>query len=60
LFLLALVTSLSVAAGYALPHPARKEGGDLLEAVAAVQRHSPLFLMPERGCPPSWVTEGGI
>jgi hypothetical protein len=57
--LLTLVAALSLAAGYALPHAAKK-GGDMLDAVAAVQRHSPLFLMPERGCPSSWVREGGI
>jgi hypothetical protein len=38
----------------------RTGGGDMLDAVAAVLRHSPLFLMPERGCPRNWVTEGGI
>jgi hypothetical protein len=59
-FLLGLVSALSLVAGYALPHPAKKPGGDMLDAVAAVQRRSPLFLMTERGCPPSWVTEGGI
>ena len=57
--LLALVSALSLAAGYAVPHPAKK-GGDMLDAVAAVQRRCPFCLMTERGCPPSWVTEGGI
>jgi hypothetical protein len=32
----------------------------MLDAVAAVQRHSPMFLMTEPGCPSGWVTEGGI
>jgi hypothetical protein len=57
--LLTLVAAVSLVTGYALPHPAKK-GGDMLDAVTAVQRRYPLFLMPERGCPPSWVTEGGI
>jgi hypothetical protein len=59
-FLLGLVSAMSLTAGYALPRPAPRAGGDMLDAVAAVQRHSPLFLMTERGCPPSWVTDGGI
>jgi hypothetical protein len=59
-FLLGLVSALSLVAGYALPHPAKKTDGDMLDAVAAVQRRSPLFLITERGCPPSWVTEGGV
>jgi hypothetical protein len=58
-FLLGLVSAVSLVAGYALPHPAKK-GGDMLEAVAVVQRRIPLHLVSERGCPPSWVTEGGI
>ena len=57
--LLALAATLSLAAGYALPRPA-KRGGDMLDAVAAVQRRCPLFLVTECGCPPGWVTEGGI
>ena len=60
LFLLGLVSALSLAAGYALPRPAKQTGGDMLDAVAAVQRHTPLFLVTERGCPPNWGTEGGI
>jgi hypothetical protein len=56
---LGLVAALALAAGYAVPRP-EKKGGDMLDAVAAVLRSSPLHLMTERGCPPSWVTEGGI
>jgi hypothetical protein len=59
-FLLGLVSALSLTAGYALPRPAKRTGGDVLDAVSAVQRQAPLFLMTERGCPPSWVTDGGI
>jgi hypothetical protein len=32
----------------------------MLDAVAAVQRRCPLFLMPQRGRPHCWVTDGGI
>jgi hypothetical protein len=39
---------------------AKKARGDMLDAVAAVQRRSPLFLTTERGCSRRWVTEGGI
>jgi hypothetical protein len=58
-FLLGLVSAVSLAAGYALPRPAKK-GGDMLDAVAAVQRRDPLCLIAERGRPYSWVAEGGI
>jgi hypothetical protein len=54
-----MVSALSLGVGYALPRP-EKKGGDMLDAVAAAQRRCPLFLVPERGCPPSWVTDGGI
>jgi hypothetical protein len=59
LCLLLLVALLSGAIGHALPRPVKK-GGDLLDAVAAVQRHRPLFLIPERGLPYSWAAAGGI
>jgi hypothetical protein len=58
-FVVPAVAALSLAAGYAVPRSLKK-GGDILDAVAAVQRRCPLFLMPERGCPHSWVTKGGI
>jgi hypothetical protein len=54
-----VASALSLGVGYALPRP-EKKGGDMLDAVAAAQRRCPLYLIPERGCPPSWVTEGGI
>jgi hypothetical protein len=38
-----VVSALSLAAGYAVPRP-EKKGGDMLDAVAAVQRRCPLFL----------------
>jgi hypothetical protein len=47
------------AAGYAVPRTL-KEGGDMLDAVAAVQRRCPLYLTAERGLPEDWVAEGGI
>jgi hypothetical protein len=58
-FVVPVVAAVSLAAGYAAPRPDKK-GGDMLDAVAAVLRRYPLFLMPERGCPHSWVTQGGI
>jgi hypothetical protein len=58
-FVVPVVSALSLAAGYAVPRP-EKKGGDMLDAVAAVQRRCPLFLMAERGCPPNWLTKGGI
>jgi hypothetical protein len=57
--LLALASALSLAAGYALPRPPKK-GGDLLDAVAAVQRRCPLYPTAERGLPYSWAAEGGV
>jgi hypothetical protein len=57
--LLALVAAVAFTAGYALSRPA-KRGGDMLDAVAAVQRRCPLYLIAERGRPSSWATEGGI
>jgi hypothetical protein len=54
-----VVAAVSLAAGYAAPRPDKK-AGDMLNAVAAVLRRCPLCLMPERGCPHSWVTQGGI
>jgi hypothetical protein len=58
-FLLPLIAALSLAGGYVLPRPAKK-GGDMLDAVAAVQRHCPLYVTAERGQPDNWVAEGGI
>jgi hypothetical protein len=56
---LALVCVLAVAAGYALPRPARR-GGDLLDAVAAVQRRSPRFLISEPVPPANLVRTGAL
>jgi hypothetical protein len=47
---LLLFVALALGAGYALPRPAR--GGDVYDAVAAVQRHSPHFLIGEPPPPP--------
>jgi hypothetical protein len=56
---LALVLLLTLAAGYNLPRPARR-GGDLLDAVVAVQRHSPRFLVSEPTPPANWVKTGAL
>jgi hypothetical protein len=58
-FLLAVVAVVSLAAGYSVPRPPKK-GGDILDAVAAVQRRRPLVAIAERGPATNWVTEGGI
>ncbi len=58
-FLLGLVAAVSLVAGYVLPHPAKK-GGDMLDAVAAVQRRCPLYITAERGHQDSWVADGGV
>jgi hypothetical protein len=57
--LLGVMSALCLATGYALHEP-KKKGGDILDAVAAVQRRHPLYLIPERGRPYSWVTDGGF
>jgi hypothetical protein len=57
--LTALAAVLLLGAGYALPRTV-KRGGDILDAVAAVQRRCPLYLTAERGLPDDWVAEGGI
>jgi hypothetical protein len=57
--LIALIAAVSLAAGYFLPRPVKK-GGDMLAAVAAVQRRCPLYITAERGQADNWVAEGGI
>jgi hypothetical protein len=54
----ALVFILALAAGYALPRPGR--GGDMLDAVAAVQRRSPRFLVSEPLPPADWAQFGTL
>ncbi len=56
---LALVAVVAVAAGYALPRPQRR-GGDMLDAVAAMQRRSPRFLVSECTPPANWVQTGSL
>ena len=57
--LLALVAVLGLLAGYALPRPTRR-GGDMLDAVAAVQRRSPRFLVSEPMPTPNWARSGTL
>ena len=56
--LVVLLAVAALAAGYALPRPGR--GGDMLDAVAAIQRHSPRFLIsePPVPAPASWARTG--
>jgi hypothetical protein len=56
---LALVAFLALAAGYALPRPGRR-GGDMMDAVAAVQRRSPRFLISEPNPAGNWVQIGAV
>jgi hypothetical protein len=59
-FLAALLAGLAFAAGYALRRPTPR-AGDMLDAVAAIQRHSPMHLLSERAAPrPCWLREGGV
>ena len=54
----ALALLLALAAGYALPRPGR--GGDMLDAVAAVQRRAPRFLISEPRPPANWAQAGTL
>lgn len=54
---LVTVSALALAVGYSLPRPGRR-GGDLLDAVAAVQWRSPRFLVSEPAPPGNWVRTG--
>jgi hypothetical protein len=56
---LALVAVLALAAGYALPRPQRR-GGGMLDAVAAVQRRSPRFLISEPAPAGDWAQRGAL
>jgi hypothetical protein len=57
--LLALVSLLGLLAGYVLPRPPR-QGGDLLDAVAAVQRRAPRFLVSEPLPTANWGQSGAL
>src|SRR5437016_4632956 len=57
--LLALISSVCLVTGYVLRRP-EKRGGDILDAVVAVQRQCALNLIPERGRPANWVTDSGF
>jgi hypothetical protein len=58
-WLLVLIAALSLASGYVLPRPAKK-GGDMLDAVAAVQRRCRVYVTAEPGLPNDWIAEGGL
>jgi hypothetical protein len=58
-FLIAMAAVMLIVAGYAVPRSVKK-GGDMLDAVAAVQRRCPIYLTAERDRPHAWVTHGGI
>jgi hypothetical protein len=55
---LAVVFAVALAVGYALPRS--RTGGDLLDAVAAVQRDSPRFLISEPCPPANWARMGAL
>jgi hypothetical protein len=57
--LLVVVAALSLALGLALPRPGRRPG-DMLDAVAAVQRRSPLFLISEPMPHNGWARGGAL
>src|SRR5262245_26644737 len=57
---LVLVAVLALAAGYALPRPPARRGGDMLDAVAAVQRRSPHFLVSEPFPSANWLPSGTL
>jgi hypothetical protein len=57
---LAVLGAVLFVAGYAVPRPQRR-GGDMLDAVAAVQRRTPMFVTTDRAMPrATWLREGGI
>lgn len=58
-WLLAAVSMVALVAGHVL---SRREssGGDMLDAVAAVQRRSPQFLISEPRPPANWVRTGAL
>jgi hypothetical protein len=55
----AFLSVLALGAGYFLGRPASPVG-DMLDAVAAVQRRSPRFLITEPVPPPNWVRGGAL
>jgi hypothetical protein len=57
--LLILVAAVALAIGHALPRQPQRSA-DMLDAVAAVQRHSPLFLISEPYPPGNWVKGGAL
>jgi hypothetical protein len=56
---LTLVSVVGVVTGYALPRPPRR-GGDMLDAVAAVQRYSPRFIISEPTPGATWARTGEL
>lgn len=54
----AVLPLLALAVGYALPRPPRP--GDLLDAVAAVQRQAPLYLVSEGEPNATWARRGSV
>jgi hypothetical protein len=56
---LAVVSVLMLGIGYALPRSERR-GGDMLDAVAAVQRRAPRFLITERVPGGNWLRAGAL
>jgi hypothetical protein len=58
-FALALVSVAALALGYVLPRAGR-QGGDMLDAIAAVQRRSPRFVITERVPNVNWLRTGAL
>jgi hypothetical protein len=57
---LAVLGAMLFVAGYAVRRPERR-GGDMLDAVAAVQRRAPMFVISDRAKPrAAWLREGGV
>jgi hypothetical protein len=57
--LLALVAGAALAVGHSLPRRAEREG-DMLDAVAEVQRRAPLFLISEPHPVGNWTERGAL
>jgi hypothetical protein len=57
---LTVIAAVSLTAGYVLPRQTLRRGGDILDAVAAVERRCPLYLVAERGLPYNWAAAGGF
>jgi hypothetical protein len=56
---LVLVSAVGLATGYILPRPSRR-GGDMLDAVAAVQRRAPRFVISEPAPGGTWARTGEL